>query len=119
MAKKFYIFEKIDRMAEVPDSKDQLIFHRTFDGTVVDAREAIGDDAFADGTYLILEDTSGEIVKGTDTIVKRTVKFDPPRKLGPRKKKTEAVAPPADEAAPPDEITKSNARRAARGGSRA
>jgi hypothetical protein len=49
-----------------------------FEGTVVDARKLIDGRAYEDGTYLILEDTSGDIVKATETVQKSKVTFTPP-----------------------------------------
>ena len=78
--KTFYIIQQV-ALNEV--ASDGVV------GTVQDARKALESAAFEDGKYLILEDTSGEVTKKTETVQKSSVTFSVPtaRKRGPRKAK--------------------------------
>jgi len=68
--KTFYIFQVV---------KDDLIFKEKFTGSVDDARDRIRDAGYMDGNYLVLEDTSGTIVRETSK-PETKLTFEPSRK---------------------------------------
>ena len=77
--KRFFVFKQAD---EGPITGADIVFQVMFEGNVTAARELIGEGAFADGVYLVLEDTSGLIT----VIVRRRLRF--PRPLLPRAYRT-------------------------------
>lgn len=73
MAKKFFIFKSETSDELLPS----LTLRAIYDGDVSDARALIDNASYPDGVYLCLHDTSGEMTKKTDTIVKSKVTFTP------------------------------------------
>jgi hypothetical protein len=67
----FYIFEK---------TADDYVFMERVDGSVKTARAAISSDTYAPGRFLILADTSGDVVKTVVESKKVSVDFKPTRK---------------------------------------
>lgn len=59
--KTFYVFKVQDERGTTPFSLQEIV-----EGSVEDARGVIESEAYADGTYICLEDTSGFITKTTE-----------------------------------------------------
>jgi hypothetical protein len=83
--KKTFFIVKVAMSAQLDDATGFLLQER-FEGTVTDARGLLQTDAYKDGEYLIIEDTSGIVRKSTETVKKSKVEFTPTRKR-PRKEK--------------------------------
>ncbi len=71
--KTFYIFKVVPT-----EVNHDLQFVEKIEGLVTDARAAIASEAYEDGDYHVLEDTSGVIQKKSETVVKSRVTFTPP-----------------------------------------
>lgn len=67
--KTFYIALQLEKDVKITE---------TITGTLADARKALSSDAYDDGTYRILEDTSGVITKKSETVKKSSITFDVP-----------------------------------------